>query len=207
MNFNEKLIELRKKEGLSQEELGYKLNVTRQTISKWELGQTTPDMDKLSEISNFFGISIDNLLNEEEIKTTDNPIKEETTKNNSTLKVVILIVIITIIFLMILCFGFISKIRSDKKSMIEEIFNKGIEKVDEIQNKIEETEREQDANMTNTITTIIDKVQNELDTSINETDYTNQKEEYEKAKDYIEQQSKETQEEYKKIKSEIEKNS
>lgn len=58
MNFNEKLIELRKKEGLSQEELGYKLNVTRQTISKWELGQTTPDMDKLSEISNLFGISV-----------------------------------------------------------------------------------------------------------------------------------------------------
>ena len=39
MKFNEKLIELRKKEGLSQEELGYRLNVTRQTISKWELVQ------------------------------------------------------------------------------------------------------------------------------------------------------------------------
>ena len=51
MKFNEKLIELRKKEGLSQEELGYKLNVTRQTVSKWELGQTTPEMDKLVEMS------------------------------------------------------------------------------------------------------------------------------------------------------------
>lgn len=45
MKFNEKIIELRKKQGLSQEELGYKLNVTRQTVSKWELGQTTPEMD------------------------------------------------------------------------------------------------------------------------------------------------------------------
>ena len=65
MKFNEKLIELRKKEGLSQEELGYKLNVTRQTISKWELGQTTPEMEKLSEISNIFGISVDNLIKTE----------------------------------------------------------------------------------------------------------------------------------------------
>ena len=45
MKFNEKLINLRKKAGLSQEELGYKLNVTRQTVSKWELGQTTPEMN------------------------------------------------------------------------------------------------------------------------------------------------------------------
>ena len=56
MKFNEKLINLRKKAGLSQEELGYKLNVTRQTVSKWELGQTTPEMDKLIEISKIFNI-------------------------------------------------------------------------------------------------------------------------------------------------------
>lgn len=37
MEFNEKLMKLRKQQGLSQEELGYKLNVTRQTVSKWEL--------------------------------------------------------------------------------------------------------------------------------------------------------------------------
>ena len=47
MKFNEKLIKLRKEQGLSQEELGEKLNVTRQTVSKWELGETTPEMSKL----------------------------------------------------------------------------------------------------------------------------------------------------------------
>ena len=46
MKFNEKLINLRKQKGLSQEELGYKLNVTRQTVSKWELGETTPEINK-----------------------------------------------------------------------------------------------------------------------------------------------------------------
>lgn len=64
MKFNQKLIELRKQKGLSQEELGYELSVTRQTISKWELGLSTPDMDKLMEISRFFNISIDDLTNE-----------------------------------------------------------------------------------------------------------------------------------------------
>ena len=68
MKFNEKLINLRKKAGLSQEELGYKLNVTRQTVSKWELGQTTPEMDKLIEISKIFNISVDELINESETK-------------------------------------------------------------------------------------------------------------------------------------------
>ena len=62
MAFSEKLIELRKAKGWSQEELGDKLNVTRQTLSKWELGQTTPEMDKLIEISKLFDISIDDLV-------------------------------------------------------------------------------------------------------------------------------------------------
>ena len=61
MKFNEKLIELRKKNGFSQEELGAKLNVARQTVSKWELGETTPEMDKLIELSKIFEISIDEL--------------------------------------------------------------------------------------------------------------------------------------------------
>lgn len=62
MNFSEKLIELRRKEGLSQEQLGYKVNVSRQTVSKWELGETTPELEKLLEISKVFDISIDDLV-------------------------------------------------------------------------------------------------------------------------------------------------
>lgn len=65
MKFNERLIELRKREGLSQEDLGYKLNVTRQTVSKWELGITTPEMEKLVEMSKLFNISVDDLIKED----------------------------------------------------------------------------------------------------------------------------------------------
>lgn len=67
MKFNEKLIKLRKAAGLSQEELGNKLDVARQTVSKWELGETTPEMDKLVELSNLFNVSMDEMAKETEI--------------------------------------------------------------------------------------------------------------------------------------------
>ena len=50
MEFQEKLMYLRKERGWSQEELGDKVSVTRQTVSKWELGQTTPELAKLIEL-------------------------------------------------------------------------------------------------------------------------------------------------------------
>ena len=62
MEFSSKLYELRKTKGLSQEELANKLNVSRQTVSKWELGDSTPDMEKLTAISDLFEISLDELV-------------------------------------------------------------------------------------------------------------------------------------------------
>ena len=62
MDFGNKLYELRKSKNLSQEELADKLNVTRQTISKWETNQSTPDFDKIIPICNLYGISADELL-------------------------------------------------------------------------------------------------------------------------------------------------
>ena len=62
MEFNNKLYELRKQKGLSQEELANRLNVSRQTVSKWEVGESTPDMEKLVAISELFDISLDELV-------------------------------------------------------------------------------------------------------------------------------------------------
>ncbi len=62
MAFNNKLYFLRKQKGLSQDELGGKLNVSRQTISKWELGETTPELEKLIALGDFFEISLDELV-------------------------------------------------------------------------------------------------------------------------------------------------
>ncbi len=62
MEFHNKLYNLRKQKGLSQEELANRLNVSRQTISKWEVGDSTPDMEKLIAISDMFEISLDELV-------------------------------------------------------------------------------------------------------------------------------------------------
>ena len=58
MDFNNKLYELRKQKGFSQEELANRLNVSRQTISKWEVGESTPDMENLVAISELFEIQV-----------------------------------------------------------------------------------------------------------------------------------------------------
>ena len=60
MTFSEKLQRLRKVNGLSQEQLAEKLNVSRQAISKWEMG-AIPDMDNVIKISRFFDCSLDYL--------------------------------------------------------------------------------------------------------------------------------------------------
>lgn len=62
MNFNERLIDLRKSKGLSQEELGEEIKVSRQTISKWEVGQSYPDFQRLVLLSDYFGLSLDELV-------------------------------------------------------------------------------------------------------------------------------------------------
>lgn len=71
MTFAEKITELRKQRGWSQEELGERLGVTRQTISKWELGMTTPEMEKLAAMSELFGISLDELVKGEKPQSAE----------------------------------------------------------------------------------------------------------------------------------------
>lgn len=62
MDFNNRLYQLRKQKGFSQEELANRLNVSRQTVSKWEVGDSTPDMEKLIAISDLFDVSLDMLV-------------------------------------------------------------------------------------------------------------------------------------------------
>ena len=61
MEFENRLYELRKQKGLSQEELASRLDVTRQTVSKWELGETAPDIKQAQVLSQVFGVSLDEL--------------------------------------------------------------------------------------------------------------------------------------------------
>lgn len=68
MKFHEKLLELRRRRGLSQEELGMELQVSRQTISKWETGQSYPDFERLVLLSDFFALSLDELVRDIDVQ-------------------------------------------------------------------------------------------------------------------------------------------
>ena len=69
MEFNEKLQELRKHKGLTQEELAELLFVSRTAVSKWESGRGYPNIDSLKAIARFFGVTIDELLSGDELLT------------------------------------------------------------------------------------------------------------------------------------------
>ena len=66
MTLSEKILSLRSQKGLSQLELAEKLEVSRQSVSKWETGQSVPDLDKLIKLSDLFGITVDELVREGE---------------------------------------------------------------------------------------------------------------------------------------------
>ena len=74
----EKLYTLRKKSGLSQEQLAEQLNVSRQAISKWESGQSVPESDKLIAISKYFNVTLDYLMKEDDGQQLTYPKAEET---------------------------------------------------------------------------------------------------------------------------------
>ena len=65
MILGDKIMNLRKKAGWSQEELANRLNVTRQSVSKWESAQSIPDLDRVIQLSRIFEVSTDFLLKEE----------------------------------------------------------------------------------------------------------------------------------------------
>ena len=96
LNLGEKLQLLRNNNRLSQEELGEKLGVSRQAISKWESGQSTPDLKKLIVISQLYNITIDSLVKDEyefdvfksnEVSSVDN--QEEKKEDNKNAQIVI----------------------------------------------------------------------------------------------------------------------
>lgn len=92
MNLGKKILEYRKKKGLSQEQLGEKIDVTRQTISNWELGQTQPNPEQLKLLSKELNVSIDELL-ENDIKRV---LIKKTVNNNRITNFILKVFVIII---------------------------------------------------------------------------------------------------------------
>jgi transcriptional regulator with XRE-family HTH domain len=123
MKFYEKLIILRKKALLSQEELAEKLDVTRQTISKWELGQSKPDIDKLQMMSKLFEVDVNTLTNED-ISLED---KAETKEDKNNKKedgdrkfILYILIIIFIASLALLAYRVGTDIKTKKEELRKE---------------------------------------------------------------------------------------
>ncbi len=129
MKFNEKIIMLRKNKNLSQENLGNKLGVARQTISKWELGETTPEMDKLIKMSEIFEITLDDLMKDTEPNIDKNNANNTNTQKLAGLIIKILkgigifIIIVFAITVIMMIMGLVSynNMKYDSKVVVEEI--------------------------------------------------------------------------------------
>lgn len=106
MTLGQNILNYRKKVGLSQEELGEKIDVTRQTISNWELGETSPNTEQLKNLSKVLNVSIDELVNNdiENVILTKVKLTEKQTKSIKKILKGILIGFITLLIIDIIAF-------------------------------------------------------------------------------------------------------
>jgi len=100
MTFAEKLVQLRKREGYTQEELAEKLEVSRQAISRWEMGTAVPDSSNLLQISKLFKVSADYLLHDEYESDEDLPKVKEVQNNNANQIMMYLIILEVMMLIM-----------------------------------------------------------------------------------------------------------
>lgn len=221
MKFNDKLMKLRKENSLSQEELAEKLGVTRQTISKWELGQTTPDMEKLSQISNVFGVSVDELLNETGDIYQNNPVNDTKKRGKNIIIIVLVAVILILLGTSVASFfnnknnntsqTYNNEIREDKKNtgifgwlfdFWDQITDKTIDKflntTDKMMDKMEEWEEKEEEKSKESEKKFQEKANQMYEIYKNEADEMN-----EKANKLIEENKKKSEEEYEKQKEKI----
>lgn len=102
LNLGEKIYNLRKKKNLSQEDLVSILNVSRQTISKWETGESNPDIDKIVPLCNFFEISTDEFLKGKDIVYERKLTKEKSRNKALTFSLCLVIFSVMVILTILL---------------------------------------------------------------------------------------------------------
>ena len=101
MSLGDNILNYRKKSGLSQEKLGEKVDVTRQTISNWELNQTAPNPDQLKLLSKALNVSVDNLIENDLQNVVLSKVKIPEKQTKTIKKILKGLLIVFIIFLII----------------------------------------------------------------------------------------------------------
>lgn len=136
MTIGKNILKYRKKNGLSQEDLGEKVNVTRQTISNWELDETSPNPEQLKLLSKVFKVSVDELIDNNaqgivltKLKITENQI-EKIKRIIKGLLICLIILFVIDLLVFIICFTqkigpFETKKATDNFLQIKETINCG----------------------------------------------------------------------------------
>lgn len=107
MKLGENILELRKKKGLSQEQLGEKINVTRQTISNWELNETSPNPEQLKLLSSVLEVSIDDLLDNDIKSIMESKISNTEKLAGLILKILKVMGVLILVYLVVIIFSLI----------------------------------------------------------------------------------------------------
>jgi len=111
MNLSKNIYNLRKKNGISQEKLAEQIGVSRQTISNWELGETSPNSEQLLLLANILNVSLDELLDNEitnlseKVQKTEMLVKKQTKINKIFFICLYFLVLVILIILMIVFWG------------------------------------------------------------------------------------------------------
>lgn len=124
MKLGEKIMYLRKQKGYSQEQLGEKINVTRQTISNWELQETSPNPEQLKLLSKVLNVSIDELLDNDIKLVLEDKISNTEKLAGMIIKILKILGILFVFMLVIdiialITFNCISSVKVEKSSSIE----------------------------------------------------------------------------------------
>ena len=107
MNIGNKILELRKKRNITQEELAEKVGVSRQTISKWELGETSPDLNQAKELSKIFNVSLDEMVDNDVKDLIVDKVSNTEKLAGLTLKILKIIGISALVFIIIIIIAFV----------------------------------------------------------------------------------------------------
>ena len=105
MDLGNNILKLRKQYRLSQEQLGEKIGVTRQTISNWELNETIPDAKQLTALSRVLQISIDKLLDNDIqnlLEQKVNNVETKIIKNNKLSKIIFVLSLVIVVLVLVL---------------------------------------------------------------------------------------------------------
>ena len=134
MTLAEKLVHLRKKENLTQQKLAEKLNVSRQAVSRWELGEATPSVENMKILSDLYDVRLDYLLKDidysfEKEESTDQKIETKNSKGNIKERTLIVKigVGIAIVFMTLLACTWRDQVSDQKGLSMDEIQGRRIE--------------------------------------------------------------------------------